>query len=67
METDLTQAIFEHCDLHLAVFAKTNLTNVDFFTSKNLVIDPEKNKIKGALFSKENVKGLLVKYQIKIK
>jgi hypothetical protein len=49
------------------VFAKTNLTNVDFFTSKNLVIDPEKNKIKGALFSKENVKGLLVKYQIKIK
>jgi uncharacterized protein YjbI with pentapeptide repeats len=67
METDLSQAIFDECDLHQAVFVKTNLTSSDFYSSRNFVIDPEKNKIKGALFSKENIKGLLVKYQIKIK
>lgn len=67
METDLTQATFEECDLHQTVFVKTNLTGADFYSSRNFNIDPEKNKIKGALFSKDNIKGLLSKYQIKIK
>ena len=67
METDLTQAVFDHCNLRLAVFMNTNLSQADFLTSYDYVIDPEKNKIKKAIFSLEGVKGLLTKYDIRIK
>jgi uncharacterized protein YjbI with pentapeptide repeats len=67
METDLTQALFDHCNLRLAVFMNTNLSQADFLTSYDYVIDPEKNKIKKAIFSLEGVKGLLTKYDIRIK
>jgi len=67
MESDLTQATFDHCDLRLAVFINTNLTQADFLTSFNYVLDPEKNKVKKAIFSLEGVKGLLAKYDLRIK
>jgi len=64
MKSDLTEAIFDRCDLYKAVFSNTILEKADFRTSANFSIDPEKNKIKRAIFSSENVKGLLDKYGI---
>lgn len=66
MKADLTEAVFDHCDLYKAVFSDTVLEKADFRTSANFSIDPEKNKIKRAMFSIENVKGLLDKYGIEV-
>ena len=64
MKADLTEAVFERCDLYKAEFSNTVLEKADFRTSANFSIDPEKNKIKKAMFSSKNVKGLLDKYGI---
>lgn len=64
MKADLTGAIFDRCDLYKAVFSNTVLEKADFRTAANFSIDPEKNKIRRAMFSPENVKGLLDKYGI---
>ena len=63
---DLTKATFDNCDLAGATFENTILEKTDFITASNFKIDPELNKIKKAKFSKENVIGLLAKYDIKI-
>ena len=67
MESDLTEALFDHCNLRLAVFSGTNLTKADLYSSENFSINPEKNKLKKAIFSNENVRGLLDSYEIIIK
>ncbi|MBC7493810.1 MAG: pentapeptide repeat-containing protein [Flavobacterium sp.] len=67
MKTDLTEVLFDNCNLRLAVFSETIALKTDFSTSYNYTIDPEKNKIKKAQFSLEGVKGLLTKYDIVIK
>lgn len=64
MKADLTEAIFDHCDLYKAVFSQTVLEKADFRTASHFSIDPEKNKIKRAMFAIGNVKGLLDKYGI---
>lgn len=65
-ETDLTQSVFDNCDLLRAIFDYTVLDKTDFRLSYNYTLDPEKNKIKKAKFSKEGVVGLLNKYDIEI-
>tara|TARA_R110001632_G_scaffold12153_23_gene42699 strand:- start:937 stop:1269 length:333 start_codon:yes stop_codon:yes gene_type:complete len=70
-EADFTEAIltgahFKDCDLNRTTFNQTNLEKADFTTARNFQIDPEKNKLKGAKFSKDNVGGLLTKYKINI-
>lgn len=65
-ETDLTGSIFETCDLQKTLFDHTILEKVDFRSSYNYSIDPEKNRIKKAKFSQTNVIGLLDKYDIEI-
>lgn len=67
MESDLTEALFDNCNLRLAVFSDTNLTKADFYSSQNFSIHPTKNKIKKAIFSNENVKGLLDHFEVIIK
>ncbi|WP_319800291.1 pentapeptide repeat-containing protein [Flavobacterium sp. N501239] len=67
MKTDLTEAIFDHCDLRRTVFIETTLNKADFTTSFNYTLDPEINKIKKAQFSLEGLQGLLSKYDIIIK
>ena len=64
MSVDLTEVVFENCDLYKAEFdfAKANKTN--FRTSYNFSINPIKTKIKKAIFSLEGVKGLLVPHDI---
>ena len=62
--TDLTQALFENCDLTDAVFEKTLLEKADLRTAFNYTIDPELNEIKAARFSLQGLPGLLNKYRI---
>ena len=65
-ETDLTETIFNSCNLEGALFENCNLEKVDFRTAFNYSLDPEKNKIAKAKFSKEGALGLLKKYNIQI-
>lgn len=64
MNADLTGVLFDNCDLYRAVFIKSILEKADFTTSFNYAFDPEKNKIKKAMFSLKHVKGLLAKHEI---
>lgn len=65
-EADLTYATFEACDLMGATFDASRLENTDFRTAFNYVIDPEKNRVKGARFSKEGLAGLLTRFELRI-
>jgi uncharacterized protein YjbI with pentapeptide repeats len=67
MASDLTEALFDHCNLRKAVFMDTIANKADFSTSYDYIIDPEKNKLKKAIFSTEGLKGLLEKYDLVIK
>ncbi|KOS05902.1 hypothetical protein AM493_07535 [Flavobacterium akiainvivens] len=65
-EADLTNAVFKECELTKAVFDNTILEKADLRTAYNYAIDPERNRIKKAKFSKEGLAGLLLKYNIDI-
>lgn len=67
MATDLTEAIFDYCDLYRAEFDKALTNKTNFKTSFNYTIDPTKTKIKKAIFSNEGVKGLLFRHDLIIK
>jgi uncharacterized protein YjbI with pentapeptide repeats len=64
MNADLTAVMFDKCDLYRTVFMQSVLSKADFRTSFNYTLDPEKNKIKKAIFSLDGVKGLLAKHDI---
>jgi len=65
-QANLSQAVFSDCDLKGAIFDSTTLEKVDFRTAQHYTIDLDRNKVKGAQFSKEEVYGLLTKYGVKI-
>ena len=67
MGTDLSEVVFENCDLYRSEFDKAIANKANFKTSYNYTINPEKTKIKKAIFSLEGVKGLLYKYDIIVK
>jgi uncharacterized protein YjbI with pentapeptide repeats len=67
MKSNLTEALFDNCNLRLTVFSETIANKADFSTSYNYTIDPEKNKIKKAKFSLDGLVGLLAKYDIVVK
>jgi uncharacterized protein YjbI with pentapeptide repeats len=67
MASDLTEVLFDNCNLRRAVFIDTIANKADFSTSYDYAFDPEKNKIKKAVFSVEGLKGLLQKYDIVVK
>jgi uncharacterized protein YjbI with pentapeptide repeats len=67
MNTDLTAVIFDNCDLYHSEFNKAIANKANFRTSYNYAIDPEKTKVKKAIFSLSEVKGLLYKHDLKIK
>lgn len=59
IETDLTYASFEGCNLKGSIFQKTNLTKASFTNAYNYSIDPNTNTVKKARFSFPGVLGLL--------
>lgn len=65
-ESDLTSVVFENCDLTRATFDRAILEKTDFRTAYGFIIDPELNRVRKALFSIENISGLLTKYDIHI-
>ena len=67
MGCNLTEALFDNCNLRRAVFIDTIAHKADFSTSYDYTIDPEKNKLKKAVFAAEGLKGLLEKYDLLIK
>ena len=67
MNTDLTEVAFDNCDLYRSEFAKAIANKSNFKTSYNYTIDPTKTKLKKAIFSLNEVKGLLFKHELVIK
>ena len=64
--TILTNAVFTGSNLSNARFETTDLSKADFRDAIGFIIDPEKNKLKKAIFSLNNISGLLVKYDLVI-
>ena len=67
MKANLVGALFDNCNLHLAVFDEANCATTDFYSSYHISIDPTKTKLKKAIFSKEQAKNLLSKFEIIVK
>ena len=65
-EADLSNAVFDNCDLKGTMFDNTIIEHADFRTAYNYSIDPAKNKIKKAKFSMAGLIGLMDKYDIVI-
>ncbi len=63
---DLTNAQLEGAELTNTIFRQTNLTNADFSLAHNYTINPSENQLKGAVFSREGVYGLLKHTGIKL-
>lgn len=66
MNSDLTQVVFDRCDLYRSEFHKAIANKANFKTSFNYTIDPEKTKIKKAVFSSDGLKGLLARHEIEV-
>ena len=64
MNADLSEAVFDSCDLYRSEFDKAIANKTNFKTSYNYRINPQRTKIKKAVFSLEGVKGLLSGYDI---
>ena len=65
-EADLSGISLTGCDLSRAIFDHTRLERTDFSSAENYIINPQINKIAGAIFSKEGLAGLLQAFKIKI-
>jgi uncharacterized protein YjbI with pentapeptide repeats len=65
-ECDFSGSVFDNCDFTGASFDNTILEKADFRKSFNYSIDPERNRIKKAKFSRAGIAGLLHKYDIEI-
>lgn len=66
IQSDLTAALLDKCDLTGAKFENTILEKADLRTSFNYSIDPEINRLKKAKFALSEIAGLLYKYDIEI-
>lgn len=66
-DADIKNSIFEPCNLERASFAGTNLEKVDFSTAFNFSINPAVCKLKKAVFSEDNLRGLVDYLNIIIK
>ena len=63
----LKEADFENCDLEGAIFSQCNLEKANFGGALNFNINPNDNRIKGAIFDRDSLAGLLYQHDIKIK
>ena len=64
--TQLTSAVFDHCNMENAIFNETLLASADFTTALNYKINPEFNPMKKAKFATSGIMGLLDQYDITI-
>lgn len=66
-QCNMEKAVFDDCDLELTVFDDNNLKKANFETSRNYLINPEKNDIEKAEFSLPEALSFLSLLPIKIK
>ncbi|MCC9070451.1 pentapeptide repeat-containing protein [Flavobacterium sp. F-65] len=64
MASDITNVVFDNCDLYRSEFDRAIANKTDFKTSYNYTLDPSRVKLKKAIFSLKEVKGLLFKHDI---
>ena len=64
--TNLNNSFFDLCDFQSAIFDQTNLKQANLKTSFNFQLNPNENYVKNAIFSKDNLEGLLHYLNIKI-
>jgi len=65
-DADFNASVFKSSDLARAVFYNTYLSEADFRGAKNLILDPEINRIKKAKFNSSQLEGLLYKHQLDV-
>ena len=65
-EANLSSSFFTESDLTGALFSNTNLEKTNFRTATSFAIDPEFNKMKGAMFNSFQLEGLLYKYGLDV-
>ncbi|NQX84480.1 MAG: pentapeptide repeat-containing protein [Flavobacteriaceae bacterium] len=65
-DTNLSHAKFSQCDLKSSTFENTVLKNADFSQAKNYSINPSKNTLTQAKFSREHIEGLLQVFNLHI-
>lgn len=63
-DSNLSQTQFIDSDLKHTIFENSNLEKADFRTARNFNINPNKNRIKNAKFTREGALNLLLDYQI---
>jgi uncharacterized protein YjbI with pentapeptide repeats len=63
-DTVAKMIVFNRCDLKDAIFEGTNLEKADFREAVNFQINPLKNKLRNASFSRNTVDGILSQFQI---
>jgi fluoroquinolone resistance protein len=66
-EADCREVIFDCVNLSGAVFDNTNLSKANFTTAYNFNINPNRNRVKGAIFEVSNLSGLLSEYKLDIR
>lgn len=63
---DLSEATFSGADMAGAVFDGTRLEGADLRDVRNLVLDPQRNRLRGARFSLDGLPGLLERHGIMV-
>lgn len=58
-EADISSSVFAQCDLSRTSFFHTNLEKVDFSTAYNFSINPTTNRLRKAIFSAQDLRGLV--------
>lgn len=66
-EAKATAVHFENCILEGATFDRTDISKANFTTALHFTLNPATNSIKKAIFSKDNVSGLVQHHDIIIK
>jgi len=63
-EADLKAATLQNSDLKKAIFKRTNLEKCDFRGAKHIQINLNENRVKGALFNRDQALELLQGFQL---
>ena len=63
-EADVSESVFDDCNLQGAIFEQSILEKADFRTAYNYIINPQLNSLKGAKFKLYGLPGLLAAHKI---